>query len=67
MTRTALRTILGDAGTALREVLANRGLRRIELAWTLGFAADGALLVALLLVAFEAGGPLAVGLVGVIR
>ena len=67
MTRTALRTILGDAGAALREVLANRGLRRIELAWTLGFAADGALLVALLLVAFEAGGPFAVGLVGVIR
>lgn len=67
VTRTALRTILRDAGTALREVLANRGLRRIELAWTLGFAADGALLVALLLVAFEAGGPFAVGLVGVIR
>jgi hypothetical protein len=67
VTTTAFRAILGEAGSALREVLANRGLRRIELAWTLGHAADGALLVALLLVAFAAGGPFAVGLVGVIR
>lgn len=52
---------------AVGEVLANRGMRRIEAAWALGVAADGAFLVGLLLVAFAAGGPLAVGIVGVAR
>ena len=53
--------------TAVRAVLGNAGIRRIELAWTCGIAADGALMVALLVVAFAAGGPLAVGLLGVAR
>jgi MFS family permease len=52
---------------ALRAVLGNPGIRRIELAWTCGIAGDTALLVALLVVAFEAGGALAVGLVAVAR
>ena len=52
---------------AVRAVLGNAGIRRIELAWTCGIAADGALMVGLLVVAFAAGGPLAVGLLGVAR
>ncbi len=52
------------AGRAVRDVLGNPGIRRIELAWTAGIAADAALLVALLVAAFQAGGPLAVGIVG---
>jgi MFS family permease len=52
---------------ALRAVLRNPGIRQIELAWMFGIAGDAAMLVALLLVAFEDGGPIAVGLVGVAR
>lgn len=63
----ALRTAIRDAATALREVLGNDGIRRIQLGWTFGFAGDSAFLVALVLVAFAAGGPLAVGLVGIVR
>lgn len=62
-----IRAALAAASLALREVLHNPGIRRIELAWTLGVAGDAAFLVALLVVAFAAGGPLAVGLVGVLR
>ena len=62
-----LRTALGEARGALREVLRNQGLRRIQLAWALGIAGDTAFLVALLIVAFAAGGALAVGLVGIVR
>ena len=52
---------------ALRDVLDNPGIRRIELAWAFGIAGEAGMLVALLVVAFEAGGPLAVGLLGVAR
>jgi hypothetical protein len=55
------------AATSVREVLRNRSIRRIELAWMTGTAADWALLVVLLIVAYEAGGALAAGVLGAIR
>jgi MFS family permease len=48
-------------------VLGNRGIRRIELAWVAGTAADWAFLVVVLVVAYDAGGTLAVGLLGAVR
>jgi Major Facilitator Superfamily/Cyclic nucleotide-binding domain len=59
---------LDPAGNAGRlAALANRNIRSLELAWTLGVAADWALLVVALLVAYDAGGAVAVGLVSVAR
>jgi MFS family permease len=55
------------ATASLLAVLRNRDIRSLELAWTLGVGADWALLVVALLVAYEAGGPVLVGLVGVTR
>ena len=52
---------------AVREVLRNAAIRRIEIAWTAGTAADGAFLVVLLVVAYDAGGALAAGILGAIR
>jgi MFS family permease len=52
---------------ALRAVLANPGLRRIEIAWTLGIAGDAAFTVALLVAAFAIGGPVAVGILTIVR
>jgi len=52
---------------ALRAVLANPGLRRIEAAWALGIAGDAAFTVALLVAAFTIGGPAAVGVLTVVR
>ena len=48
-------------------VLRNRDIRSLELAWTLGVAADWALLVVALLVAYDAGGAVLVGLVSLTR
>ncbi len=56
-----------SAAEAVREVLGNRAIRRIELAWTAGTAADWAFLVVLLVVAYEAGGALAVGILSAVR
>src|SRR5919106_1495447 len=56
-----------SAAHAVREVLRNRSIRRIEIAWTTGTAADWALLVVLLVVAYEAGGALAAGVLGAVR
>jgi MFS family permease len=63
----ARRSAAGDAREAVREVLGNSRLRRIELAWTAGIAGDGAFVVALLVAAFAEGGALAVGILGVLR
>lgn len=52
---------------AVREVLRNRSIRRIEIAWTMGTAADWALLVVLLIVAYDAGGAVAAGILGAVR
>ena len=56
-----------SAAVAVREVLGNRSIRRVEIAWTAGTAADWALLVVLLIVAYEAGGTLAAGILGAVR
>jgi MFS family permease len=56
------------AGThAIREVAGNPGIRRIEASWTIGIAADWAYLVVLLIAAYAAGGPIGVGVLGVVR
>lgn len=56
-----------SAALAVRGVLRNHAIRRIELAWTLGTAADWAYLVVVLVVAYERGGTLAVGILGAAR
>jgi len=56
-----------DASGSLKAVLANPGLRRIVAGWSGGIAGDSAIVVALLVIAFEEGGPLAVGVFGVVR
>jgi Cyclic nucleotide-binding domain/Major Facilitator Superfamily len=58
---------VASAGAALRNTLANDALRRIEGAWAAGIAADGAFLVVLLVVAYDAGGAVAVGILGAVR
>src|ERR687891_812680 len=55
------------AAIAVRDVLRNRSIRRLEVAWTTGTAADWALLVVLLVVAYEEGGALAAGILGAVR
>lgn len=55
------------ASASLRAVLGNRGLRLIEGAWGAAVAGDAALLVALLVAAYAAGGALYVGLLGAVR
>ncbi len=56
-----------SAAVAVREVLRNRSIRRVEIAWTAGTAADWALLIVLLVVAYESGGALAAGILGAVR
>jgi hypothetical protein len=58
---------VSSALSALRKVLANPDIRRAELAWMVGYAAEWAWLVALFVYAFGVGGVAAVGLVGVVR
>ncbi len=59
----ASRSAIGVLG----EALANRSIRRIEIAWAAGTAADWAFLVILLVVAYEQGGTVAVGILGAVR
>ena len=58
---------LALAARSLASVLRNRDIRSLEACWTLGIAADWALLVVALLVAYDAGGAVLVGLVSLIR
>ena len=58
-----MRTAIGGRLVAVRELWGNRDLRRAELAWGGFHAAEWASLVALSVVAFEADGAAAVGLV----
>lgn len=58
---------LGAAADALRRVVANPDIRRAELAWMLGWAAEWAWLVALLVFTYNAGGVVAVGVLGLAR
>ena len=59
----ALRNAVG----AVREALANDGIRRLGISWTLGIAADAALTVVILVTVFNRGGVLAAGLLGALR
>ncbi len=52
---------------ALRRVLLNPDLRRLETAWTLSIAAQWALIVALLVYAYQEGGAVGVGILGLAR
>jgi predicted transcriptional regulator with HTH domain len=52
---------------SLRQALANDGIRRLGISWTLGVAADSALIVVMLVTVFNRGGPLAAGLLGAVR
>ena len=56
-----------QAARAVRAILANASLRRIEAAWALGIAGEAAFTVALLVAAFTIGGPSAVGVLTVVR
>lgn len=63
----ATRLAAASAIGVLADALGNRSIRRIQIAWTTGMAADWAYLVILLVVAYDAGGALAVGLLGAVR
>jgi MFS family permease len=58
---------LRSAVAALREAFANDGIRRLGLSWTLGVAADAALVVVALVTVFNRGGAVAAGVFGAVR
>jgi MFS family permease len=58
---------LAELGSAFSAVSRNKRLRRVEIAYASSTASETAYLVALGVFAYEAGGPLAVGVVGLIR
>jgi hypothetical protein len=58
-----IRAAAGSLGSVVR----NPAIRDLELGWTIGTAADWALLVVALLVAYDAGGPALVGVVSLVR
>lgn len=58
---------LRDSARALREVYANRGLRRLQLAWAGSIIGTWAFTVALAVYAYHHGGAAAIGLVVLIR
>jgi hypothetical protein len=58
---------LRDAAGTLGSVLRNRAIRNLEVAWTLSIGADWVILVVALVVAYDTGGPVLVGLVPLIR
>ena len=58
---------LRSAVASVRQALGNDGIRRLGLSWTLGIAADSALLVVTLVTVFNRGGVLAAGLLGAAR
>ena len=58
---------LTTAADALRRVLANPDIRRAQLAWMLGYAAEWSWLVALWVYAYQTSGVVAVGILGLAR
>ena len=52
---------------AVRQALANDGIRRLELVWSIGIAADAALLVVLLVAVYAQDGIVAAGVLGAVR
>jgi MFS family permease len=62
-----VRETVGGAARSLRAAIANPAIRRVEAAYTGGIAGDWVLLVALLVVAYQAGGPFGVAVLGLVR
>jgi MFS family permease len=62
-----VRETVGGAARSLRAAIANPAIRRVEAAYTGGIAGDWVLLVALLVVAYQAGGPLGIAVLGLVR
>jgi hypothetical protein len=58
---------LRSAVAALRQALANDGIRRLGISWMMGVAADSALLVVTLVTVFNLGDVLAAALLGAVR
>jgi MFS family permease len=58
---------LRSAAASLHQALANDGIRRLGISWTLGIAADTALVVVTLVTVFNRGGIVAAGLLGAVR
>src|SRR5436190_9289374 len=58
---------LAESGTAFREVFANPGLRRIQLAWAASIVGTWAYGIAVVVYAYDHGGATAVGVVGLAR
>jgi MFS family permease len=58
---------LRESGTAFRAVFANRGLRRIQLAWAGSIMGTWAYGIAVVVYAYEQGGATAVGVVTMVR
>jgi len=59
--------VLASTGAALRLATSNDGIRRLGLTWTLGIAADSALVVVILVTVFNREGIIAAGLFGAVR
>jgi hypothetical protein len=62
--RRRLEQAYGPAMVALRTALADRDLRRLEVAWLTANAGKTAFLIVTLVIAYQAGGPVAVGILG---
>jgi hypothetical protein len=62
-----LRSAVASAITASVEALDDPGIRRVEAAWLLGFTADTALLVAMMVTIFGASGAVGVAVLGAAR
>src|SRR5438067_12871405 len=58
---------LAETMRGLATAFRNRNLRRLQAAWGLAWVADWAYFVALGIFAYERGGPVAVGVAGLIR
>jgi MFS family permease len=58
---------LSTAADALRRILVNPDIRRAQLAWMLGYAAEWSWLVALWVYAYQTSGVVAVGVLGLAR
>ena len=58
---------LGESSRAFRDVFANPGLRRLQLAWAVAIFGTWAYGIAVIVYAFEQGGATAVGVLGLAR
>jgi predicted MFS family arabinose efflux permease len=59
--------VLDAARRSIAEALANPGIRRLEVAWAIGIAADTGLMVVFLVAVYQRDGALGTGLLGAFR